>query len=110
MSSSTVGSLELSVLLAVVRLADEAYGLSIRRDVSARLRHDYSVGAVYTTLRRLEDKGYLSSRTTEPLPIRGGRSRRQFRITTSGHRALREAQRLANAVWQGMDNLRPESA
>ena len=99
MTPATLGPLELSILLAVARLGDDAYGLAVRRDLSARTQHDYSVGAVYTTLQRLEDKGLVSSRTTEPLPVRGGRSRRQFRVTAAGQRALREARRLAASVW-----------
>ena len=108
-SAPSLGTLELSVLLAVVRLGDEAYGLGVRRDVSERLQHDYSVGAIYTTLQRLEDKKLVTSRSTEPLPVRGGRSRRQFRVTAAGARALREAQRVATSVWQGA-SLRPEHA
>ncbi|HYD53401.1 MAG TPA: helix-turn-helix transcriptional regulator [Gemmatimonadaceae bacterium] len=102
-------SLELSVLLAVFRLGDEAYGLAVRRDVSERLGHDYSVGAVYTTLQRLEDKGLVASRATEPVPVRGGRSRRHFRVTAAGGRAVQEAQRVAAALWQGAP-LGPEPA
>lgn len=106
---ATLGALELTVLLAVARLGDDAYGLAIRRDVSERTQRDYSVGAVYTTLQRLEDKGLVSSRTTEPLPVRGGRSRRQFKVTAAGGRALREAQRVAASVWAGMTPpIRPE--
>jgi PadR family transcriptional regulator PadR len=102
MGARTLGRLELTTLLAVSRLGDDAYGLAIRHDVSARMRHDYSVGAVYTTLQRLEAKGFVSSRTTEPLPVRGGRSRRQFKVTGAGKRALREAQRTVEAVWTGV--------
>ena len=102
MSPATLGPLELVVMLAVVRLGDEAHGLMIRRDVSARAEHDYSVGAVYTTLQRLEAKGFLASRKTDPLPIRGGRSRRQFKVTADGHRALSEAQRVTESVWMGL--------
>jgi DNA-binding PadR family transcriptional regulator len=104
-----VGSLELLVLLSVARLGDEAYGLAIRRDVSARARRDYSVGAVYTTLQRLEEKGVLSSWSTEPLPVRGGRPRRQFKVTAAGRRVLREANQLVEAAWSGIDpaRLRP---
>lgn len=105
-----LGNLELTILLAVVRLGDEAYGLGIRHDVSARTKRDYSVGAVYTTLQRLEAKGLLVSHETEPLPVRGGRSRRQFRITGAGNRALRQAQRLATSVWAGVASPKPESA
>jgi PadR family transcriptional regulator, regulatory protein PadR len=111
MPVSPLGSLELQVLLAVARLGDGAYGLAVRHDVSARTEHDYSVGAVYTTLQRLEGKGFVSSHTTEPLPVRGGRSRRQFRVTASGQRAMRDAQRVAASVWAGVDQtLRPEPA
>jgi len=109
MTTSTLGKLELTVLLAVVRLGDDAHGLAIRRDVSARTQHDYSVGAVYTTLQRLENKGLVSSRNTDPLPVRGGRSRREFKITADGQRALGEAQRVAESVWTGVgQSLRPE--
>lgn len=111
MTPATLGALELTILLAVARLGDEAYGLGIRRDVSARTRHDYSVGAVYTTLERLETKGFVSSRTTDPVPTRGGRSRRQFKVTAAGHRAIRHAERVAASVWAGVGtSLTPESA
>ena len=102
-----LGSLELTVLLATARLADDAHGLAIRRDVSARTRHDYSVGAVYTTLQRLEDKGLVTSRWSEPLPVRGGRSRRHFRITAAGQRALRDAERVAGSIWAGVSMMKP---
>ena len=100
--SSSLGQLELIVLLTVARLGDDAYGLAVRRAVSARTRRDYSIGAVYTTLQRLEDKGFLRSRTTEPLPVRGGRSRRQFKLTAAGTRAMRDAERVAASVWAGI--------
>jgi PadR family transcriptional regulator len=100
--SASLGQLELTVLLAVARLGDDAYGLAVRRDVSARRGRDYSIGAVYTTLQRLEDKGLLRSRTTDPLPVRGGRSRRQFKLTANGTRAMREAERVAVSVWAGI--------
>ena len=109
MKTPSVGALELTVLLAVARLGDDAYGLAIRRDVSARTERDYSVGAVYATLQRLEDKGFLRSHTTDPLPVRGGRARRMFELTAAGRRALREAQRVAESVWAGVGRpLRPD--
>jgi Predicted transcriptional regulators len=111
MTTPTLGTLELSILLAVARLGDEAYGLSVQRDISARMQHDYSVGAVYTTLQRLEAKGFVSSHTAGPTPVRGGRSRRQFKVTASGHRALREAERMATSVWAGLGTtINPEPA
>lgn len=111
MASSELGALELTVLLAVARLGDGAYGLAIRRDVSARTARDYSVGAVYTTLARLEAKGFVASHTTEPLPTRGGRSRRQFAVTAAGRAAIRRAERVAQSVWAGVGRpLRPGPA
>jgi len=109
--SKSLGALELTILLAVARLGDDAYGLAVRRDVSARLARDYSVGAVYTTLERLEAKGFVSSRMTDPLPSRGGRSRRQFKVTAAGHRAIHHAERVAKSVWAGIGRpLNPETA
>lgn len=111
MPIATLGSLELTTLLAVARLKDEAYGLAIRRDLAARTGRDYSVGALYTTLQRLEDKGLLASRHSEPLPVRGGRSRRHFTLTGAGARALREAERHAASIWAGIGKpLRPRLA
>jgi PadR family transcriptional regulator PadR len=102
MSTTTLGTLELRALLEVARLGDEAYGLTVRRDLSERAGRDYSVGAIYTTLQRLEDKGLLASRASEPLPVRGGRSRRLFRITGAGARAIRDAERQAASMWAGV--------
>ena len=99
---TTIGALELTVLLSVARLGAEAYGLAVRHDVSTRTKRDYSVGAVYTTLQRLQDKGLVASQASEPLPIRGGRSRRQFTLTSAGRRAIRDAERVAVSVWAGL--------
>jgi PadR family transcriptional regulator PadR len=111
MPTATLGALELTTLLAVARLKDEAYGLAIRRDLAARTGRDYSVGALYTTLQRLEDKGLLTSRHSKPLPVRGGRSRRHFTLTGDGARALREAGRHAASIWAGIGKpLRPRLA
>jgi len=100
--ADTLGALELAVLLAVARLRDDAYGLAVRRDVSARTGHDYSVGAIYTTLERLATKGLVSTRTSEPTPRRGGRSRRQFTLTAVGRRAIAHAERVTTSMWAGV--------
>jgi PadR family transcriptional regulator, regulatory protein PadR len=105
MSKTPLGSLELVILLAVARLGDDAYGLAIREDVSERTGHDYSVGAIYTTLERLADKGLLSTRMSDPLPVRGGRARRHFKLTAAGQRALRQAERVATSVWTNIGQL-----
>lgn len=98
----SLGSLELAALLAVARLGDEAYGAAVRRDLEARTGRAHSVGAIHTTLQRLEDKRLLTSRTTTPLPIRGGRARRLFTLTSAGARALRAAQQQAASLWAGV--------
>jgi DNA-binding PadR family transcriptional regulator len=103
----SLGSLELAVLLTVARLGEVAYGLAVRHELAERTGRDYSVGAVYTTLQRLEDKGLLTSHASEPLPVRGGRSRRQFTLTAAGRRAIREAEREAASLWAGV---RPKPA
>jgi PadR family transcriptional regulator, regulatory protein PadR len=111
MASPDLGPLELTILLAVARLQEEAYGLAVRRDISARTGRDHSVGAVYTTLERLEAKGFVTSRRAEPLPVRGGRSRRLFRVTAAGQRAIRDAERIAKSIWAGVANpLNPKLA
>ena len=111
MAPLTLGSLELAALLAVARLREDAYGLAVRRDLSERMGRDYSVGAVYTTLQRLEDKGLLTSHASEPLPVRGGRSRRHFALTGAGARAIRDAERQAASLWAGVGTtLRPKPA
>jgi PadR family transcriptional regulator, regulatory protein PadR len=87
-----IAGLELAVLVTVARLGEDAYGAAVRRALSAREERDYSIGAVYTTLQRLEDKGLLRSWSDEPRAERGGRSRRYFALTRGGAAACRVAQ------------------
>jgi DNA-binding PadR family transcriptional regulator len=95
--------LETAILLAVARLGDDAYGAAVGRDVSARRGRDYAVGAIHTALQRLEDKGLLGSRTGEPLPVRGGRARRYYRLTAAGVAAIDDARTAARRLWQAPD-------
>jgi DNA-binding PadR family transcriptional regulator len=90
-----MGELELAILLSVGTLGDDAYGVAIREAVSKRLARDCTVGAVYTTLQRLENKGMLKASTADPTPVRGGRAKRYFALTAAGQRALRDAQTTA---------------
>lgn len=99
MDKPELGKLQQAVLMAVATLGDEAYGLGVRREVSDVRGRDYSVGAIYTTLSRLEEKGFVESWESEPRPERGGRSRRQYEVTAAGRRALREARRVAARLW-----------
>ena len=84
MAGDYLGEFEHLVLLAVLRLADEAYGVAVRREIAGRTGRDVSIGAIYITLDRLERKGFVKSRVGEPSVARGGRAKRYFRITARG--------------------------
>jgi DNA-binding PadR family transcriptional regulator len=100
----TVGHLELAVLLTVARLGPEAYGASIRRELTGRTGRDHALGAIHTTLQRIEDKGLVVSMMSEPIAVRGGRARRCFRVTNLGSRVIRHARTVESALWQGIPN------
>jgi PadR family transcriptional regulator, regulatory protein PadR len=86
-----LSELELHVLLAVSALGDDAYGGSVRRDIEERSGRQVWAGPLYAALAKLEEQGLLSGTLGDPLPVRGGRSRRYFRLTAVGLRALRDA-------------------
>ncbi len=102
MRPETLGEFEQCVLLAVVHLGDRAYGVSIRREIEVRTNRDVAIGALYTSLERLERKGYLRSAMSEPTAERGGRSKRFFALTASGARVVREARARLNRMWDGL--------
>ena len=93
------------VLMAVFRLKGDAYGVSIRRLVQEMTGKYWSIGSVYVPLERLEKKGYLVSSTTDPLPERGGRRRRVFRIKAAGIEELNKLHRINEAVWEDFAEL-----
>jgi PadR family transcriptional regulator PadR len=97
-----LGEFEQLVLLAVVRLKGEGYGVTLRRELEERAERRCSLGAVYATLDRLETKGYVSSREGEPTAERGGRAKRLFRIEPRGMRALVAARRTLERMWDGL--------
>ena len=99
---SRLGELELLVMLALLRLGDDAYGVSIRQEIERRSGHAVAIGAVYATLTRLEEKRFVTSWLSDPLPIRGGRARKHWKLSPLGERALRNA---ATALAGMMDGL-----
>ena len=89
-------------LLAVVRLREEAYSVQIREELARISGKRWSFGAVYDPLDRLEKNGLLESFLTDPIPERGGRSKRVYRLTRRGKQALVEIREMQNAVWAGV--------
>ena len=102
-SRPVLGDFEQLVLLGVMRLGEDAYGAAIRQEIHARSGRDVSINAVYTTLDRLEGKGFLRSWAGEPTPQRGGRRRKFYAPTVSGVTALKQAYRAFTAMADGLE-------
>lgn len=100
--ADVLGAFEQAVLLAIVRLREEAYGRAILKEVQTRLERDVAAGAVHATLDRLEKKGLLSSRLGPGTPIRAGRARRYYKPQPAGIRALNEARAALDTIWHGL--------
>jgi len=100
--AETLGSFEQAVLLAIVRLKDDAYGRSILKEVETRLMREVTVGAVHSTLERLEAKGLINSRLGEGTAVRGGRAKRYFQLQSEGLKALNEARATVDSLWRGL--------
>lgn len=86
-----LGEFEIYVMLALAHLAPEAYGVTIRQEITRRTSRDIAIGAVYATLSRLEEKGLVRYTLSDPLPVQGGRTRKHFTLTPAGERALAHA-------------------
>lgn len=97
-----LGEFEQMVLLAVLRLGDNAYGVTIRAEIEARTGRAVSRGAIYVTLDRLEAKGYLRSWLAHPTPERGGKGKRVCQVEQAGLVALRASRRALVSLWHGL--------
>jgi len=102
LGSQKLGAFDLMVLLALIRLHDEAYGVSIARAIEEGTGQSVALATMYVTLGRLENKGLIKSRLGEPTAERGGRAKRYFRVTAKGVREVREARRLLTSLWNGL--------
>ena len=100
-----LGSLEHIVLLAVMRLGSDAYGMTVRREIEGATGRDISIGAVYATLVRLESKGFIKSYAGEPTAERGGRAKRYFSMTADGKGALRNTHEIILKMSAGLKGL-----
>ena len=98
-----LGDFEQLVMLAVLRLDDDAYGTTIRDELKARAKREVSPGAIFTALERLESRALVSSRYGEPTAARGGRSKRYYKVTLDGRRALAHALRTVRRMVQGLE-------
>ncbi len=108
-SRDYLGEFEHLIVLAVLRLAHQAYGVTVRQEIENRTRREASIGAVYATLDRLEAKGYVKSHLGDPTPERGGRSKRFFEVTAKGLSAVNHTQRALESMSKGLDAIRSYS-
>ncbi len=97
-----LGDLEQLVMLALLRLGDNGFGAEVQREIAERSGRDVSLGAVYTALARLEEKGFVVSRVGDPLPQRGGRRRRHYDVLPAGRVAIAEAWQAMRALSSGL--------
>ncbi len=98
-----LGEFELKLMLVVLRLGSNAYGVKIREEINERTGRDVAIGQIYTVLGRLERKGFVSSRMGEPTPERGGRAKKFYRIEAKGQEAVRESQRDIERLSEGLE-------
>ena len=94
--------MEYVVLLALARFEGSAHGMLVRREIAARTGRQISIGAIYGTLERLEEKGYVSSFIGESTPERGGRAKRIFRIEAGGKHAMRVSEETLRSMTAGL--------
>jgi DNA-binding PadR family transcriptional regulator len=100
----SLGEFEQLVLLAIVRLGPDAYGTTIRHEIEERTGRMIAVGALYTALERLERKGYVDSKLSDPTPQRGGRARRHYRLRAPGAAALKRSREALSRMWAGIES------
>jgi PadR family transcriptional regulator, regulatory protein PadR len=102
-SREYLGEFEQIVLIALLRLGKDAYGVPIRQEIEHRIKRTVTVGALYSTLDRLEIKGYIASWFADPTAERGGRSKRFFRVEPIGLKALKRSQEALAVMLEGLD-------
>lgn len=102
MGRGALGEFEHQVLLGALRLGDDAYSVALTLELEGRTGRDVAQAAVYITLRRLEKKGYLSSRLDDRALSETGRERRYFSITPQGMEKLRESREMLLSLWDGV--------
>ena len=104
------GEFELMILLAIIRLGDDAYGVPISHELLLTTGREAALGSVYAALDRLEQKGLVSSTLGDPTPARGGRAKRYFRTTAKGMKSAKATKRAFTRLWSGVVQLEGEHA
>jgi DNA-binding PadR family transcriptional regulator len=107
---SNLGDFELMVMLALMRLGDDAYGVPISREIELHSGREVALGSVYATLERLETRGLVSSYLGKPTAERGGKAKRYFRVTSNGLRKVRETRQTLMKFWRGLPELEGASS
>ena len=105
-TTPTLSSFELMVMLAIIRVGDDAYGVSISDEIEKTTGSEVLLGSVYDALARLEEKGLIASRLGQATPERGGRAKRHFHTTSRGLALVRDAQRFLIKLWKGLPQLK----
>ena len=101
-----LGEFEMMILLAIIHLGEEAYGVPISREMEKYRGKEVAVGSVYAALERLEGKGLVKSMLGDPTPERGGKAKRFFQITKEGLRRVHETRRVLTRLWQTIPGLK----
>jgi PadR family transcriptional regulator, regulatory protein PadR len=103
-----LGEFELMLLLTIIQLGEEAYGVPIARELERHRGREVAVGSVYAALERLESKCLIESSLGDPTPERGGKAKRYFKITKEGLRQVRETRRVLTSLWKTIPELKME--
>jgi len=106
----TLSNFELMVMLAIIRIGDDAYGVSISDEIEETIGSEVLLGSVYDALTRLEEKGLIASRLGDATPERGSQARRHFRPTSKGLRVVRDTQRALVRLWRGLPEFKEGEA
>jgi PadR family transcriptional regulator, regulatory protein PadR len=100
-----LGEFELTVMLALLRAGEDAYGVPIAREIEAHSGREAGIASVYAALERLERKGFVTSQVGEPTPERGGRAKKFFHATPLGLQQVRNTRKTLVRLWQGLPEL-----
>ena len=101
-----LSSVELMILLALMRLGDDAYGVTVSAEIERETGRETALGSIYASLERLDENGLVCSELGEPTAARGGRAKKYFRVTAKGVREVRSAKQSFVTLWRGLPQLK----